>query len=267
MTKTPQDILISKLHLFENHPFQVNDDEEMSLLMESIYNNGILSPLVVRPMEAKADEYEIITGHRRLREAQRLGIESVPALIYSLDRDEAAIAMVDSNFHRERLLPSEKAFAYKMKMEALKHQGKSTLDTSRQLVGKSSETAGIISDEESGRQVQRYIRLTYLIPELLQYVDDGKIALTPAVALSYFTEREQRIVLSNMEYLECTPSYSQAVKLKGLSTGGGYTDAAVLKLLSQEKANQKERIKIPVEKIQKYFPRGYIPPKQERALR
>lgn len=167
MTKTPREIEISKLHPFENHPFQVKDDENMDLLMTSIKENGVLSPIIVRSKENTTDEYEIISGHRRFRAVQRLGYKTITAFVYDLDRDAAAVAVVDSNLHRERLLPSEKAFAYKMKLEALKHQGKAIDETSRQLVGK-SETADIISETDSGRQVQRYIRLTNLIPSLLR---------------------------------------------------------------------------------------------------
>lgn len=241
----------------------MEENDDMTNLIESIREQGVLTPILVRP-DGNGD-YEIISGHRRLRAAQRLGIESVPALIYSLDRDEAAVAMVDSNLHRERLLPSEKAFAYKMKMEALKHQGKSTLDTSRQAVGK-SETVDIISVDESGIQVQRYIRLTNLIPELLQYVDDGRIALTPAVALSYLSEQQQFDLLSAIEYCDCTPSLSQAVEMKKQSFLGILTKDKMYDLLSQEKANQKERIKIPIEKIEKYFPRNYTAAQIEEEI-
>ncbi len=246
----------AKLHPFENHPFQVKDDEEMDSLVESIRDNGIISPIVVRAKENTADEYEIISGHRRFRAAQKVGLVSVPVLIYTFDRDTAAVAVVDSNLHRDHILPSEKAFAYKMKMDALKHQGKATDDTSRQVGGR-SETADMISDTDSGRQVQRYIRLTYLIPELLGYVDDGRIALTPAVCLSYLKETEQRELLSAMEYCDCTPSLSQAVKLKEMSKSGACSQEVVTKLLSQEKANQKEHIKFKQEDLQWYFPRGY----------
>ncbi len=256
-----ESIELSRLNPFAEHPFKVEENEDMANLIESIREQGILTPILVRS-DSNGD-YEIISGHRRVFACKALEMGAVPCIVKELSRDEAVVAMVDGNLQRERILPSEKAFAYKIKLDALKHQGKSSF---RQAVGKSSETADIISDEESGRQVQRYIRLTRLIPELLQYVDDGKIALTPAVALSYLTEKEQRIVLSNMEYLECTPSYSQAVKLKALSTEGGFTDAAVLKLLSQEKANQKERIKIPMEKIEKYFPRNYTAAQIEEEI-
>jgi len=236
MTQTPREIEISKLHPFENHPFQVKDDENMDLLMMSIKVNGVLSPIIVRPKENAADEYEIISGHRRFRAVQRLGYKIIPALVYDLDRDTAAVSVVDSNLHRERLLPSEKAFAYKMKLEALKHQGKATNQTSRQLVGK-SETADIISETDSGRQVQRYIRLTNLIPSLLRYVDEGKIALTPAVALSYLYPYEQEMLVEAMEYHDCTPSLSQALYLKSISQAGVCDENEIYKVLAEEKAN------------------------------
>lgn len=265
MTQTPIEIEISKLHPFENHPFQVNDDENMDLLMMSIKENGVLSPIIVRPKENTVHEYEIISGHRRFRAVQRLGYKTIPAFVYDIDRDTAAVAVVDSNLHRERLLPSEKAFAYKMKLDALKHQGKATDETSRQLVGK-SETADIISETDSGRQVQRYIRLTNLIPSLLRYVDEGKMALTPAVALSYLYPYEQEILVEAMEYHDCTPSLSQALYLKGISQAGVCGENEIYKVLSEEKANQKERVKIPIERLQKYFPRSYTAAQIEDAI-
>ena len=265
MTKTPIEIKISKLHPFENHPFQVKDDENMDLLITSIKENGVLSPLIVRPKENTVDEYEIISGHRRFRAVQRLGYETISAFVYDIDRDTAAVAVVDSNLHRERLLPSEKAFAYKMKIEALKHQGKTIDENSRQLVGK-CETADIISETDSGRQVQRYIRLTNLIPALLRYVDEGKIALTPAVALSYLYPYEQEILVEAMEYHDCTPSLSQALYMKGISQAGVCDENEIYKVLAEEKANQKEKVKIPIERLQKYFPRSYTTAQIEDAI-
>ncbi len=265
MNPTTKEISITKLHPFEDHPFQVNDNEEMEELMHSIENNGILTPPIVRPKEGTADEYEIISGHRRIRAAERLGMNTIPVYVQELDKDAAVIAVVDSNLHRERLLPSEKAFAYKMKLDALKHQGKCTLDTSRQVVGK-WETADFISNEDSGRQVQRYIRLTYLIPELLQLVDNDRIALTPAVALSYLKKQEQFDLFSAIEYCDCTPSLSQAVELKRQSFLGRLTKEKIYDLLSQEKANQKEKVKIPLERLQKYFPQHYTPEQIEEAI-
>ena len=254
---------ISKLHPFEGHPYKVLDDEDMEALVESIRIQGVLTPLVVRPMEE--DAYEIISGHRRLHACKKAGITTVPALIYSLDRNAAAIALVDSNIHREHILPSEKAFAYKLKMDALSRQGQRTDLTSRQLVGK-LETADMIAENESGRQVQRYIRLTHLLPELLEKVDEGKIAFTPAVHLSYLSPAEQGWVLDEMERNDCTPSVGQAYHLKEHSMAGTLTKDFVAGLMSQEKANQKERLKIPMERIRKYFPKHYTTAQMEDAI-
>lgn len=265
MTKTPIEIEISKLHPFENHPFQVKNDENMDLLMTSIKENGVLSPIIVRPKENTTDEYEIISGHRRFRAVQRLGYGTIPAFVYDLDRDTAAVAVVDSNLHRERLLPSEKAFAYKMKLKALKHQGKAIDETSRQLIGR-SKTADIISETDSGRQVQRYIRLTNLIPSLLRYVDEGKIALTPAVALSYLYPYEQDILVEAMEYHDCTPSLSQALYLKGISQAGVLDETEVYKVMSEEKANQKEHIRFSKDELRRFFPGGYSSKQMSDAI-
>ena len=254
---------ISKLHPFEGHPYKVLDDEEMEALVESIRTQGVLTPLVVRQIEE--DAYEIISGHRRLHACKKAGITTVPALIYSLDRNAAAIVLVDSNLHREHILPSEKAFAYKLKMDALSRQGQRTDLTSRQLVGK-LETADMIAENESGRQVQRYIRLTHLLPELLEKVDEGKIAFTPAVHLSYLSPAEQGWVLDEMERNDCTPSVGQAYHLKEHSVAGTLTRDFVAGLMSQEKANQKERLKIPMERIRKYFPRHYTTAQMEDAI-
>ena len=254
---------IRKLHPFEGHPYKVLDDEDMEALVESIRTQGVLTPLVVRPMEE--DAYEIISGHRRLHACKKAGIGTVPALIYSLDRNAAAIALVDSNLHREPILPSEKAFAYKLKMDALSRQGQRTDLTSRQLVGK-LETADMIAENESGRQVQRYIRLTHLLPELLEKVDEGKIAFTPAVHLSYLSPAEQGWVLDEMERNDCTPSVGQAYHLKEHSMAGTLTRDFVAGLMSQEKANQKERLKIPMERIRKYFPKHYTTAQMEDAI-
>ena len=256
---------INKLRPFENHPFQVKDDDEMNQLVWSVLTQGVLTPLVVRPLEN--DEYEVISGHRRLHACQKAGIETVPALIYALDRDAAAIALVDSNLHREKILPSEKAFAYKMKMDALSRQGKRTDLTSRQVVGK-LETADLIAENESGRQVQRYIRLTELIPQILSMVDAGKIALTPAVELSYLTQREQRDLLETMESEDCTPSLSQAVQLKKLSQSGELDMDKVFEILREPKANQQEKISFRVDDLRKYFPKSYSVARiQERILK
>ena len=254
---------ISKIHPFDGHPYKVLDDEDMEALVESIRTQGVLTPLVVRQTED--DAYEIISGHRRLHACKKAGIGTVPALIYSLDRNAAAIALVDSNMHREHILPSEKAFAYKLKMDALSRQGQRTDLTSRQVVGK-LETADMIAENESGRQVQRYIRLTHLLPELLEKVDEGKIAFTPAVHLSYLSPAEQGWVLDEMERNDCTPSVGQAYHLKEHSIAGTLTRDFVAGLMSQEKANQKERLKIPMERIRKYFPKHYTTAQMEDAI-
>ena len=256
---------IQKLRPFENHPFQVKDDDEMNQLVWSVLTQGVLTPLVVRPLEN--DEYEVISGHRRLRACQKAGIETVPALIYALDRDAAAIALVDSNLHREKILPSEKAFAYKLKMDALSRQGQRTDLTSRQVVGK-LETADLIAENESGRQVQRYIRLTELNPQILSMVDTGKIALTPAVELSYLTGQEQQDLLETMESEDCTPSLSQAIQMKKLSQSGELTMDKIFEILREPKANQHEKISFRVEDLRKYFPKTYSAARiQERILK
>ena len=239
---------IQKLRPFENHPFQVKDDDEMDQLVWSVLTQGVLTPLVVRPLEN--DEYEVISGHRRLHACQKAGIETVPALIYALDRDAAAIALVDSNLHREKILPSEKAFAYQMKMDALSHQG-----TSGQVGQKWSREE--IAEGESGRQVQRYIRLTELIPQILSMVDAGKIALTPAVELSYLTGLEQQDLLKTMESEDCTPSLSQAVQLKKLSQSGELNMDRIFEILREPKANQQEKISFRVEDLRQFFPKSY----------
>ena len=208
MNKEITNLKIENLKEFKGHPFKVVDDWDMVALTESIYKSGIINPVVVRPIEG-TENYEIISGHRRLYAARQAGLETVPALIYALDRDSAAIALVDSNLHRENILPSEKAFAYKLKMEAIRHQGTSGQHGQKW-------TRDEISDGDSGRQVQRYIRLTELIPEILQMVDDGKIAMTPVVELSYLTKQEQQDLLETMESEDCTPSLSQAIQLKKL---------------------------------------------------
>ena len=256
---------IQKLRPFENHPFQVKDDDEMNQLVWSVLTQGVLTPLVVRPLEN--DEYEVISGHRRLHACQKAGIETVPALIYALDRDAAAIALEDSNLHREKILPSEKAFAYKLKMDAMSRQGHRTDLTSRQVVGK-LETADLIAENESGRQVQRYIRLTELIPQILSMVDAGKIALTPAVELSYLTQQEQHDLLETMESEDCTPSLSQAVQLKKLSQSGELNMDKIFEILREPKANQQEKISFRVEDLRKFFPKTYSVARiQERILK
>ena len=256
---------ISKLHPFEGHPFKVTDNEEMDQLTWSILTQGLLTPLVVRPLDN--GEYEVISGHRRLHACKKAGIKPVPALIYAIDRDAAAIALVDTNLHRESILPSEKAFAYKMKMDALSRQGKRTDLTLSQNATKLDTAAEIGKVQgESRDMVYRCIRLTHLIPELLQKVDEGKIAFTPAVHLSYLSPAEQEWVLDEMERNDCTPSVGQAYHLKEHSMTGTLTRDFVAGLISQEKANQKERLKIPMERIRKYFPKHYTTAQMEDEI-
>ena len=259
-------ITINKLHPFENNPYQVRDDAEMAALLESIQENGILTPLIVRPIE-NTDEYEVISGHRRLHAAQKAGITEVPALIYALDRDAAAIAVVDSNLHREHILPSEKAFAYRMKLEAMSRQGHRSDLTSDQL-GRKLETAEIIAQQsdDSKSQVRRYIRLTYLIPEFLEKMDQGEIALSVGVELSFLDESSQREVLEQCAINDCTPSYSQAWRMHKADREGTLTKAAIQTIMSEEKANQKARLKIPMERIRKYFPQSYTAAQIEDAV-
>ena len=245
---------IEKLRPFEGHPFKVTDNEEMDQLVWSVLTQGLLTPLVVRPLPN--GEYEVVSGHRRLHVCKKAGIETVPALITDMDRDAAAIALVDSNLHREKILPSEKAFAYKMKMEAMKRQGQRTDLTSRQVVGK-LETADVIAENESGRQVQRYIRLTNLTPGILNMVDEGKIALTPAVELSYLTDAEQEDLLETMESEDCTPSLSQAIQMKVLSQSGQLDMDKIFSIMTQPKANQQEKISFKVAELRDFFPRHY----------
>ena len=254
---------IEKLRPFEGHPFQVKDDVEMEQLVHSILTQGLLTPLSVRPIDN--NEYEVISGHRRLHACKKAGIETVPALIYALNRDEATIAMVDSNLHREKILPSEKAFAYKMKRDALSHQGK----TSHQ-VGEKLPTTAMIGKEsgDSMNQVLRYIRLTELIPEIFRMVDDGKIALTPAVELSYLTKQEQRDLLETMESEDCTPSLSQAIQMKRLSQTGELDIDRIFDILREPKVNQIDKISFRTTDIRKYFPKSYSPARiQEYMLK
>ena len=248
---------IEKLHPFDGHPFKVVDNEEMDQLVESIRTQGVLNPVVVRLIEN--GEYEVISGHRRLHACKKAGIEMVPALIYTIDRDAAAIALVDSNLHRERILPSEKAFAYKLKLDALKHQGQ----TCGQVGHKSRDT---LSEDESGRQVQRYIRLTNLIPELLQNVDDGQIALSPGVELSYLDAATQQQVLEAMELEDCTPSFSQTVRMKNLYREGNLTVEKISNIMAEEKANQRETVRIPKERLKPVLPSGLDARKTEEFI-
>lgn len=244
--KKPVNIPVEKLRPFDGHPFKVKDDEEMNTLIESVQTVGILSPLIVRPIE-NTEEYEVISGHRRLHAAVKAGIIEIPALIYALDRDSAAIAVVDSNLHREHILPSEKAFAYKLKMDALNHQGV----TCGQVGHKSRDD---VSDTESGRTVQRYIRLTNLIPELLEFMDEGKMALSVGVELSYLDDQSQYDVLEQCEQNDCTPSYSQAVEMKKRFHDRQLSAYDIGEIMAREKPNQRETIKIPAEKLLKFAP-------------
>jgi ParB family chromosome partitioning protein len=255
MKNTKKNISIEKLHPFENHPYKVQDNEEMDALAESIKAHGVVSPIIVRPLENTADEYEIISGHRRVMASRKAGITEVPALVVSLDRNAAAIVLVDSNLHREHILPSEKAFAYKMKAEALEHQGWKSDLTSCQVGTKLRTDEQIAADaNDSARQVQRYIRLTNLIHEILQYVDEGRISFTPAVELSYLNEQEQYDLLEQMELNDCTPSLSQACRFKKMSQEDGLTPESIAEIMSEEKANQREMFKVPMERIRQYVP-------------
>lgn len=259
----PVNIPVEKLRPFEGHPFKVKDDEEMNTLIESVQTQGILSPLIVRPIE-NTDEYEVISGHRRLHAAVKAGITEVPALIYALDRDSAAIAVVDSNLHREHILPSEKAFAYKMKLDAMSRQGFRSDLTSDQ-VGRKLETADIIAQQsdDSKTQVRRYIRLTNLIPELLEFMDEGKMALSVGVELSYLDDQLQYDVLEQCEQNDCTPSYSQAFRMHKADREGLLTKAVIQNIMCEEKANQKETIKVSAERLRAVLPKGMDSQKTE----
>ena len=254
MKNTKKNISIEKLHPFENHPYKVQDNEEMDALAESIKVHGVVSPIIVRPLENTTDEYEIISGHRRVMASRKAGITEVPALVVSLDRDAAAIVLVDSNLHREHILPSEKAFAYKMKAEALAHQGFRADLTSVQVAPKLA-TEQIAEDAGTSKDtIKRYIRLTNLIPEILQYVDEGRISFTPAVELSYLNEQEQYDLLEQMELNDCTPSLSQACRFKKMSQENGLTPEVIAAVMGEEKANQREMFKVPMERIRQYVP-------------
>ena len=255
--KKAANIQVDKLRTFEGHPFKVLDDEDMGNLIESIRQQGIISPLIVRAIES-TDEYEVISGHRRLHAAVKAGLSEVPALIYPLDRSEAMIAVVDSNLHRERLLPSEKAFAYKMKMDAMKAQGRRTDLTLSQAATKSDTAAEIgKSQNESRDQVFRYIRLTYLIPELLDKVDEGIIALSPAVELSYLSKEQQKILLDAMSLNDCTPSHTQSIRMKKQAQQNTLSSDSIYEIMSEEKGNQTERISFKVQDLKGFFPKNF----------
>lgn len=252
-------ISINKLHEFRDHPYQVLDNEEMNSLIESVQQQGIMTPLIIRPLEGTTDEYEIISGHRRFRAAQKAGLAEVPAFIRPVSRDEAAIMVVDSNLHREHLLPSEKAFAYKLKAEALKHQGQRTDLTSEQLAPKLSTE--LIAEQEgtSKDTVKRYIRLTKLIPDILKMVDEQRIAFSVGVELSYLTENEQQGSFEAIELEDKTPSLSQAIQMKKLSQAGKLDSETISKIISEEKPNQREKISFQLDELSKYFPKKYTP--------
>ena len=248
--KSPVNIPVSKIHPFEGNPYKVLDNDEMNTLIGSIQEQGILTPIIIRPIES-TDEYEVISGHRRLHATVKAGMKEVPAFIYAVTRDEAAIMLVDSNLHREHILPSEKAFAYKLKLDALKHQGK----TSAQ-VGQKWSVEQVAEDSPDSRsQIQRYIRLNNLIPELLDLVDEERIAFTPAVELSYLNEVEQADLVEEIRVCDATPNLSQAQRLRAISREAGLTPEHIGEILAEEKANQKPMIKMPMEKIQKIAPK------------
>jgi ParB family chromosome partitioning protein len=250
-----------KLYPFAGHPFKVQDDADMEELIESIRTHGVLTPLLVRP--AKPGTYEVVSGHRRLHACKKLGIETVPALICTMEREDAIIALVDSNLHREKLLSSEKAFAYKMKRDALSHQGTTSPQVGEKLL--TVEKVGLEAGD-SKNQVLRYIRLTNLIPGILEKVDEGKIALTPAVELSYLTETEQANLLETMESEDCTPSLSQAIALKQTSQRGDLTMDRIFSIMTQPKANQREKISFRTDEVRKFFPKDYTPAQMQEVI-
>lgn len=261
MKEQVQEIRLTELYPFQNHPFYVRDDESLQALCDSIREYGVLSPLLARPTESG---YEIVSGHRRRVAAMKLGLEKLPVLVREMSDDEAIILMVDSNIQRENLLPSEKAFAYKMKLDAIKHQGKVT---SCQVGTKSRSDAQMaLHTDESARTIQRYIRLTYLAKPILDLVDEGRIAFSPGVELSYLTQLEQAELWDIMQSEDCTPSLSQAVRLKKLSRNAELTPEKILEIMSEEKANQKERVRIEVSQLRKYFPKGYTSHQMEEQI-
>lgn len=250
-----QDIPISQISDFPEHPFKVKQDEAMLEMAESVRQYGVLVPGLVRQLEDGS--YQMVSGHRRKLASELAGRDTIPCIVRDLTDDEAVIIMVDSNLQRERVLPSEKAFAYKMKLDAMRRQGQRTDLTSRPMVEKLESVEKMGRDTgESGRQIQRYIRLTNLIPEILDMVDDGRIAFRPAVELSYLTEQEQSALYDTMGREDCTPSLAQAIKMKAFSRDGKLTDAVILSIMEEEKPNQKEQFRIPKERISKYFKPG-----------
>lgn len=265
MREVVKNVSLKSLYAFPEHPFKVRDDEEQQELTESIRKYGVITPIIVRPREQGG--YEIISGHRRARACAKAGMETIPAFIIEMDRETAVICLVDSNLHREHILPSEKAFAYKMKLDAIKQQGKYIDNTSRQNVGK-LESADIVGRgaNESGRTVQRYIRLTKLIPPILEMVDNEQIAFSPAVEISYLTEEEQSDLLETMESEQATPSLAQAQYMKRLSAEGKLDMDTIFEMMTEEKPNQKEQVKLKKENIVKYFPKGYSTKQMEQVI-
>ena len=256
-----QNIPLSELHPFKDHPFKVQNNEEMERMIESIRKVGAITPALARPLPDGG--YELISGHRRLAACQVLGIETMPVIVREMSDDEAVIAMVDANLQRETILPSEKAFAYKMKLEAIKHQGMTSVQLGQKLLSRSSVAADAKTSET---QIQRYIRLTYLIPELLSMVDENKIAFNPAVEISYLEQSEQRVLLDAMELNDCTPSHAQSIRLKKLSQEGMLDDQMIYTVMSEEKPNQQEQIKFKREDLKKYFPAGYTDEQMRRDI-
>ena len=256
-----QNIPLSELHPFKEHPFKVQNNEEMERMIESIRKVGAITPALARPLPDGG--YELISGHRRLAACQVLGIETMPVIVREMSDDEAVIAMVDANLQRETILPSEKAFAYKMKLEAIKHQGVASAQVGQKLL-----SVEIVADDagESRNQIKRYIRLTYLIPELLSMVDENKIAFNPAVEISYLDKLEQRVLLDAMELNDCTPSHAQSIRLKKLSQEGMLDDQMIYAVMSEEKPNQQEHIKFKREDLKKYFPAGYTDEQMRRDI-
>ena len=256
-----QNIPLSELHPFKDHPFKVQNNEEMERMIESIRKVGAITPALARPLPDGG--YELISGHRRIAACQELGIETMPVIVREMSDDEAVIAMVDANLQRETILPSEKAFAYKMKLEAIKHQGVASAQVGQKLL-----SVEIVADDagESRNQIKRYIRLTYLIPELLSMVDKNKIAFNPAVEISYLEQSEQRVLLDAMELNDCTPSHAQSIRLKKLSQDGVLDDRMIYAVMSEEKPNQQEQIKFKREDLKKYFPAGYTDEQMRRDI-
>ena len=256
-----KNIPLDKLHPFKNHPFKILNNEEMERMIESIRKVGTITPALARPLPDSG--YELISGHRRLAACQVLGIETMPVIVREMSDDEAVIAMVDANLQRETILPSEKAFAYKMKLEAIKHQGVASAQVGQKLL-----SVEIVADDagESRNQIKRYIRLTYLIPELLSMVDENKIAFNPAVEISYLEQSEQRVLLDAMELNDCTPSHAQSIRLKKLSQDGVLDDRMIYAVMSEEKPNQQEQIKFKREDLKKYFPAGYTDEQMRRDI-